>query len=419
MTTSSPAGAPRAGDLVAARFRLGRLLGSGGMADVWEATDERLHRIVAIKILRRGSATAGEGPDAALARFRDEGRLAARRAHPNIVAVFDAGVSGDDTYLVMEHISGPTLRDRIDRGPLDDGEARLLMADVLAALEAAHRAGVVHRDIKPSNVLQDGDGRWKVADFGIAKAVESDGRADVTRTGQVIGTPQYMAPERLAGHRADGASDIYSAGILLREALGSRFGSSSALRLVVERATAVDPAARYSSARAMADAVARAGSVTPDRAAPLRNGGLLDDTVVSHDASGAAATIATPGLPTQVLDGRPHRSQRPRRIAIVAVLGILAAGGIAAAVRDDGPAQQQPSATSTTTGSAPASTTTTAAPTTTTAVATTTEVVVATTPQEPAPVTAPGDPKDKGKGKGEPKPGKGKDEDQAPAGPEP
>ncbi|WP_421120695.1 serine/threonine-protein kinase [Aquihabitans daechungensis] len=280
------------GDLVAGRYRLGRLLGSGGMAHVWEATDERLHRDVAVKVLR-DAAGSGELAATARHRFREEGRLAARQPHPGLVAVFDAGEADGRAYLVMERLSGETLGDRLAGGPLASDEVRSMMSEVLAALEAAHQAGIVHRDVKPGNVLRGADGGWKVADFGIAKSVEQALASDLTLTGQVIGTPRYMAPERLAGQPATVAGDIYSAGVLLQDALAGCPDPDPDLEAVADRATALDPRDRFPSARSMAAALASSSEPQPDV--------TLVDAIAAGPAVASAPTIVTAGPPTQVL----------------------------------------------------------------------------------------------------------------------
>ena len=146
------------------RYRLGALLGRGGMAEVYDAVDERLDRPVAVKLLRPTMALRHD----VRRRFESEARSAARLSHPNAVAVFDTGQDGDVPWLVMERLPGETLADRMQRGPLDADWVRRMAGDVLGALGAAHAAGLVHRDVKPGNILLDDNDCAKVADFGIA-----------------------------------------------------------------------------------------------------------------------------------------------------------------------------------------------------------------------------------------------------------
>jgi beta-lactam-binding protein with PASTA domain len=207
---------PLVGRLLDGRYRLDRLIARGGMATVYEATDLRLDRTVAVKCMRPALA---EDPDF-VDRFAREARAAAGLSSPEVVAVHDQGTDADTgtAYLVMEHVSGSTLRDVIrDRGHLAPARALDLLEPVLKALAAAHRAGLVHRDVKPENVLLGTDGRVKVADFGLARAIESSNLT--ATTGLLIGTVAYLAPEQVEHGRADTRTDVYAAGILLFELL--------------------------------------------------------------------------------------------------------------------------------------------------------------------------------------------------------
>ncbi|MBV8981403.1 MAG: serine/threonine protein kinase, partial [Acidimicrobiia bacterium] len=175
--------------ILAGRYRLVRLIDRGGMAEVWEGRDEVLDRPVAIKVLHPRLA----GDDAFQERFRREAVAAARLAHPNVVATFDTGMDGSVAYIVMELVTGRTLREVLKAdGPLPVAKAVAIAAAVADALHYAHEAGIVHRDVKPANILMGRDGRVKVADFGIAKA--ASGR-DLTNTGALLGTAKYLSPE--------------------------------------------------------------------------------------------------------------------------------------------------------------------------------------------------------------------------------
>jgi serine/threonine-protein kinase len=211
------------GIVLGGRYRLGTRLGGGGMGEVYDALDERLGRPVAVKVLRPEVASDAQSR----ARFEAEARATARLSHPNVVGVFDSGHEGGRSYIVMERVAGETLAERIARGPIDQRWLRQMAADVLGALAAAHAAGILHRDIKPANILISPDGRAKLSDFGIAKAVDavspfSPPGGDPTASGLVIGTPSYLAPERLQGRPATAQSDVYSVGVVLYEALTGR-----------------------------------------------------------------------------------------------------------------------------------------------------------------------------------------------------
>ncbi len=200
------------GQTIDGRYRVVRRLARGGMATVYEAMDLRLERTVALKVMHRHLA---EDPDF-VARFRREARSAARLSHPHVVAVFDQGEADGLIYLAMEYVPGRTLRDvLVEFGPLTPEQAMVILEPVLEGLAAAHAAGFVHRDIKPENVLIADDGRVKVADFGLARAL-AGGETSAT-TGMIIGTVAYLSPEQVERGDADGRSDVYAAGILLYE----------------------------------------------------------------------------------------------------------------------------------------------------------------------------------------------------------
>jgi serine/threonine-protein kinase len=204
----------QAGDVLADRYRLAGRIAGGGMGEVWRGVDLVLDRPVAVKLMR---AEYAEHPET-LARFRAEARHAAAVSHPAIAQIYDFAPDrpGQPPFLVMELVDGPPLTAVLAAGPLDPARTLDVIAQVAAGLGAAHAAGLVHRDIKPGNLLIGADGLVKITDFGIAHAA---GSAPLTRTGAVIGTPAYLAPERLAGASAKPASDLYSLGIVAHECL--------------------------------------------------------------------------------------------------------------------------------------------------------------------------------------------------------
>ncbi len=283
------------GRLLGGRYRLTKRIDEGGAGEVWQARDERLDRDVAIKIL-------GQSADEAFReRFADEARRAASVIHPNVVTVFDEGRDGADAFMVMELVRGRTLRDVVaDRGPLRPHEAARLIAQIAAALDAAHEAGVIHCDVKPANVIVDQQGTAKLTDFGIARAARGP------REHELIGTARYIAPERIEGRAPTERSDVYSLGLVAYELLAgqppnaemetedllrvrldgrppslrsARVGISDEIDRAVAKALARDPQGRYASAGAFArDLLAAsqrddATGVLPPVTRPLRGGG--------------------------------------------------------------------------------------------------------------------------------------------------
>ncbi|GAA3561906.1 Stk1 family PASTA domain-containing Ser/Thr kinase [Microlunatus spumicola] len=217
-----PSGDPLVGRVLDGRYEITERLARGGMATVYRGIDTRLTRTVAVKIMH-----VGLGDDLEFARkFDHEARAAARLSHPNVVSVFDQGADAVDgtvvrPYIVMEYVEGQTLRDVVNaRAPLDPVEALDLLEPVVAALAAAHDAGLVHRDVKPENVLIGARGRVKVADFGLAKAISS--QTQTATQGLLIGTVSYLPPELVTSGHADARSDVYSAGVVLFELLTGR-----------------------------------------------------------------------------------------------------------------------------------------------------------------------------------------------------
>ena len=202
------------GRVLDGRYLIGSRIARGGMATVYEATDLRLDRTVAVKVMHPG---LGDDDEFA-ARFVAEARAAAKLSHPNVVAVFDQGNDDGTVFLAMELIPGHTLRDTIGKeAPLSAARTLALLEPVVSALAAAHRAGLIHRDVKPENVLIADDGRIKVADFGLAKAMSAT--TQHTATGVLIGTVSYVAPELVVEGRSDARADVYAVGVILYELL--------------------------------------------------------------------------------------------------------------------------------------------------------------------------------------------------------
>jgi serine/threonine-protein kinase len=216
------------GRIVDKRYRVLRRIGSGGMADVWLAEDTHLQRQVALKVLHSRFLQ----DQSFVARFQREAESAAGLQHPNIVAVFDRGADDGVNYIAMRYVEGPTLKELIERG-LTPAQAVALVRQVLEGARFAHRNGIVHRDLKPQNVIVDEEGKAVVTDFGIARA----GVSEITQTGSVMGTPQYLSPEQAQGFEVTPVSDLYSIGVILYEALTGRvpFEGESAVAVAMKQ----------------------------------------------------------------------------------------------------------------------------------------------------------------------------------------
>ncbi|MGQ0612624.1 MAG: serine/threonine-protein kinase [Planctomycetaceae bacterium] len=251
---------------VVAGYRVESLLGRGGMGTVYRALQISLGRAVALKILPEDLAASAQFLD----RFEREAEILSKLSHPNIVTVFDRGTVDGRPYLVMEYVEGTTLREVLRKGPLPAGDALRIVSSVLAALDHAHRHGIIHRDVKPENVLLSHGTLVKVADFGLSRLVGPQEQTRLTRTHLLLGTFEYMAPEQRERARdADSRSDLYATGVVLYEMLTGelpigRFDLPSQRRPgecdrridgIVERSLEKDPERRYQRAGEMADAV--------------------------------------------------------------------------------------------------------------------------------------------------------------------
>jgi eukaryotic-like serine/threonine-protein kinase len=306
--------------LLAGRYVLDEPIGAGGYCEVWRATDAVLTRQVAVKLLHAGYASHGE----ALARFKAEARHAGALSHENIARVYDYGEPADgQSYLVMELVDGPSLADVLARGPLGARPTMDTVAQVAAGLQAAHTAGLIHRDIKPANILFTSGGSVRITDFGIAHAV---GSTPVTSTGMVMGTPGYIAPERVSGAQAGTASDLYALGIVAYECLaGSQPFAGGALDVAIAHRdrplpplpvsvpaevaafvmtlTAKDPACRPASAGEAADQAGR----------------LRDDLLSPGYSAWAVPSVVPGGPPPTIADDVRSRPRRRRPLAVAAL----------------------------------------------------------------------------------------------------
>ena len=351
---------PLASDtLIAGRYRLLHRIGAGGMADVWAADDQMLDRRVALKFLLPRYSQDEQFVE----RFRREAAAAAGLQHPNVVGVFDRGEHDGVPFIAMEYVQGASLKDLIDRG-LEVGEVIEITRQVLAGARFAHSKGIIHRDLKPQNVLVDGEGRARVADFGIARA----GASEITQTGSVLGTAQYLSPEQAQGLPVTAASDLYSIGAMLYEALTGRvpFDADTpvavalkqvsaqprppsqlnpkvtpALDAVVLKALAKDPANRFASAEHFLRAL--------DSAEADPSGRALSDTA----AYGAAAVAAGATAGTTVAaDGAAPPGEEPpaeeepggfwtrNRLIAAALIALAVIGGVLAFLLTRGSTQR-------------------------------------------------------------------------------
>src|ERR1700733_7258970 len=222
--------------LIDGRYRVVRRLGTGGMADVFLAEDQQLGRKVALKLLHRRFA---EDPGF-VERFRREAQAAAGLQHPNVVSVYDRGEFEDTYYIAMEYLPGRSLKQLIrDEAPLDPIRAIDITIQILKAARFAHRRGIIHRDLKPHNVIIDDSDHAKVTDFGIARA----GASDMTETGSIMGTAQYLSPEQAQGHAVSASSDLYSVAVVLYEMLTARlpFDADSAVTIALKHVSEAPP----------------------------------------------------------------------------------------------------------------------------------------------------------------------------------
>ncbi|HEV7145987.1 MAG TPA: serine/threonine-protein kinase [Pedococcus sp.] len=332
------------GELLNDRYRLDELIASGGMGQVWRATDELLGRLVAIKLVQEGGpahAPAGTGADDFRERFRHEARNSAGLSHPNIATVYDFGDDANRPYLVMELVEGQSLAQLLaERGPLPPHEVTAILGQAALALQAAHTAGVVHRDVKPANIMVTPGGLVKLTDFGIARAAAGSG---LTRTGEVLGTPHYLSPEQAHGLPATAASDVYALGVVGHELLtGQRpFTGDSIVATALAHVTQATPELPDSVPPTLRDAImaalAKDPADRPESAAELA--AMLGMPSGRHnpergldavaDAAGATmlvpAPVADPGVPA----ARRSRLRRwwllPVAALAVTVVGILAA----------------------------------------------------------------------------------------------
>ena len=328
------------GMLLNSRYQLLERLGSGGMADVFRARDTMLERYVAIKVLHEDYSNNSAFQE----RFRQEARSAANLSHPNIVTVHDFGLDHGQLFIVMEHVPGKDLKTILrQRGRYTIEEAIPLIVQACAGIGYAHRAGLVHCDVKPHNMLVTPDGRLKVTDFGIARAlstIQPDERVDV-----VWGSPQYFSPEQAAGEALSPASDVYSLGVVLYEMLAGALPFNaptsgelarlhqemqpiplneyipdipSALEEIVMKVLSKEPSARYRTADQLGRVLLRFGAQRDTTSAPALS--LTPETVPVYQAAGSVYKKPEPAAPPVDID---WVSVGLGLLATIAVLGLI------------------------------------------------------------------------------------------------
>ncbi len=367
--------------MLAGRYRLVEPIGRGGMGKVWRAHDELLHRTVAVKELTAGLYVAQADRDVMHARTQKEARAAARIQHPAVVTVHDVLEHDDRPWIVMEYIDGPSLAEAAKAaGRIEPREAARIGLHVLGALRAAHAVGVLHRDVKPGNVLLAKDGRVLLTDFGIA-AIEGD--SSITRTGEIVGSIDYLAPERVTGGVPDPSSDLWSLGATLYTAVEARspfrrtspisslqavvneeppaLRQAGALGPIITALLRKDPTERPSAEEAermlleamegrepkAAQAYVPTRAVTPEELAPAQE---RFEVPASPAEPGATAALAEPPVPaatataTTTTTADPARGWRGRAVVVALVAALLGGGGVFGVLKytgdtgeDDGP----------------------------------------------------------------------------------
>jgi eukaryotic-like serine/threonine-protein kinase len=395
------------------RYEVGRLLGAGGMAEVFEGRDRLLARRVAIKVLQ---AQFARDPSF-LIRFKREAQAAASLSHPNIVGVYDTGTEDGTHFIVMEYVEGRTLKDVIRaEGPLYPERAAEITADVCSALIAAHARGLIHRDIKPGNVMLTPEGKVKVMDFGIARATTSE---TITQTAAVVGTAQYISPEQAQGQTVDYRSDLYSVGCCLYEMLTGTVPFTGAtpvaiayrhvredptpprmlnpdvpapLEAICLKAMAKLPDNRYQTAAEMHDDLQRFRNGQPVHATPLLDRAATTQAIPRDGGADPTAMLGGP-VPAD-RTSRYAEPEEERRTSVgwivVSLLALVAVGLAAFFITRALTGDDTPTATTVTpTTTTQQQTTTTAEPTTTTEPPTTTTEPPTTTTEPPTTTTEP------------------------------
>jgi predicted Ser/Thr protein kinase len=387
------------------RYEVGRLLGAGGMAEVFEGRDRLLARRVAIKVLQ---AQFARDPSF-LIRFKREAQAAASLSHPNIVGVYDTGTEDGTHFIVMEYVEGRTLKDVIRaEGPLYPERAAEVCADVCSALIAAHARGLIHRDIKPGNVMLTPEGKVKVMDFGIARATTSE---TITQTAAVVGTAQYISPEQAQGQTVDYRSDLYSVGCCLYEMLTGTVPFTGAtpvaiayrhvredptpprmlnpdvpapLEAITLKAMAKLPDNRYQTAAEMHDDLERFRNGQPVHATPLMDAAATTQAIPRDGGADPTAMLGTVPADRAARYAEPEEEERRTSVGwiVVSLLALVVVGLAAFFITRALTGNDTPTATTVAPPTTAATTQTTEQQTTTTQQQTTTTEQQTTTTEE-------------------------------------
>jgi len=324
------------GDVLADRYELEELVGTGGMSSVFRAHDRLLDRKVALKILHQHYSS----DDDYVERFKREARSVAALSHPNIVTVIDRGEHGDRQFIVFEYVAGENLKRMIERrGPAPVPNALELAIQIARGLAFAHQQGLVHRDVKPQNVLLNGDGRAKVTDFGIARSL--DVQHGMTQTGTVLGTSDYIAPEQAQGQRVDEHSDVYSLGVVLYELLTSEvpFPGENFVAVAMRHINEEPPSVlgkRPDVSPRLDEAIRRAMAKQPEDRFPTMDAFCAELEACLAELQAAGTQLVRPAVARPRPRHRARFSLWPLLLALVVLAAAAAVGAVLILRNDNG-----------------------------------------------------------------------------------
>jgi serine/threonine-protein kinase len=316
------------GEVLADRYELEELVGTGGMSSVFRAHDRLLDRKVALKILHHQYS----GDDDYVERFKREARSVASLSHPNIVTVIDRGEHADRQFIVFEYVEGENLKRLIERrGPAPVANALELAIQIARGLAFAHQQGLIHRDVKPQNVLLNGDGRAKVTDFGIARSLNV--QHGMTQTGTVLGTSDYIAPEQAQGQRVDEHTDVYSLGVVLYELLTSEvpFPGENFVAVAMRHINEEPPSVRDKRpdvSLRLDEAVQRAMAKRPEDRFPTMDAFCDELEACLAELQAAGTQLARPAVARPRRQHRPAFSAWPLIAALVVLAAVVAVGAV-------------------------------------------------------------------------------------------